>query len=81
MQGGGVVAESSMRLIAAILLIAAAQQAWAQSADWKQLEFLLGKWTGAAGEKDTPNGAGQGAFSFEPDLNKKIIVRHNNASY
>ncbi len=23
----------------------------------------------------------QGAFSFEPDLNKKIIVRRNNASY
>src|ERR1700681_1764083 len=56
----------------------------AQSADtgaWKKLEFLLGKWTGVAGEKDTQLGAGQGAFSFEPQLDKKIIVRHNNATY
>ena len=68
-------------LIAALLLSPPLVQVRAQSADWKQLEFMLGKWIGAAGEKDTPNGAGGGAFSFEPDLNKKIIVRHNNASY
>lgn len=48
---------------------------------WKKLEFLLGKWTGTAGEKDTPLGAGQGGFSFEPELNQKIIVRHNRAAY
>ncbi len=47
----------------------------------KKLEFLLGKWTGVAGEKDTPLGAGQGAFSFEPQLDRKIIVRHNAAEY
>jgi hypothetical protein len=38
------------------------------SADFKQLEFLLGQWT-----------ADGGAFSFEQQLNKKIIVRHNTA--
>jgi len=48
---------------------------------WKKLEFLLGKWTGIAGEKDTPLGAGQGGFSFELELNRKIIVRHNQAAY
>ncbi len=48
---------------------------------WKKLEFLLGKWAGSAGEKDTPRGAGQGRFSFEPELNRKIIVRHNYAAY
>jgi hypothetical protein len=48
---------------------------------WKKLEFLLGKWTGVAGEKDTPVGAGQGAFSFELQLDRKIIVRHNYAEY
>ena len=47
----------------------------------KNLDFLLGKWTGVAGEKDTPNGAGQGDFSFELQLDKKIVVRHNNATY
>jgi hypothetical protein len=56
----------------------------AQSTDttsWKKLEFLFGKWTGVAGEKDTQLGAGQGAFSFDPELDQKIIVRHNNATY
>ncbi|HLK64901.1 MAG TPA: hypothetical protein VKU19_15775 [Bryobacteraceae bacterium] len=48
---------------------------------WKKLEFLLGKWTGIAGAKDTPLGAGQGKFSFELELNRKIIVRHNEAVY
>jgi hypothetical protein len=70
-----------MRIIAVLVLLASAGEVRAQSADWKQLEFILGKWIGSAGEKDTPNGAGGGAFSFEPDLNKKIIIRRNNASY
>jgi len=48
---------------------------------WKKLEFLLGNWTGSAGEKDTPLGAGQGGFSFHPELNQKIIIRHNRAAY
>ena len=48
---------------------------------WKRMEFLLGKWTGVAGEKETPLGAGQGAFSFDLELNQKIVVRRNNASY
>jgi len=48
---------------------------------WKRMEFLLGKWTGVAGEKDTQLGAGQGAFSFDLELNQKIVVRRNNASY
>ena len=48
---------------------------------WKKIEFLLGPWTGVAGEKDTPPGAGQGGFSFELQLNQKIIVRRNRAEY
>ncbi len=48
---------------------------------WKQLDFVLGKWIGVAGEKDTPLGAGEGAFSFQPELNGRIILRRNNASY
>jgi len=54
----------------------------AQTSDpWKKMDFLLGDWTGAAGEKDTPLGAGQGSFSFKPELKQKIIVRRNNAQY
>jgi hypothetical protein len=48
---------------------------------WKKLDFLLGDWVGIAGEKDTPLGAGQGAYSFKPELNQKIIVRRNAARY
>ena len=48
---------------------------------WKKLEFVLGKWTGSAGEKDSPLGAGQGGFSFNLELNRKIVVRRNHAGY
>jgi hypothetical protein len=47
----------------------------------KKLDFLLGEWTGIAGEKDTPQGAGQGSFSFESQLKQQIIVRRNSANY
>lgn len=71
--------------LCAVLLSAiplAAQNAPEKSdASWKKLEFLLGKWVGSAEAKDTPHGAGQGGFSFEPELNRKIIVRHNTAAY
>ncbi len=49
--------------------------------DWSKLDFVLGKWVGVAGPQETPLGAGQGAFSFEYDLDKKIIVRRNHAAY
>ena len=48
----------------------------AQTADsrWGQLQFLIGKWKGAGtGEP----GAGQGAFSFLPDLSGKVVVRRS----
>jgi hypothetical protein len=65
-----------------IVLLAAVSALHAQTNDaWKKLDFLLGDWTGAAGEKDTQLGAGQGAFSFKAELKQKIIVRRNNAQY
>lgn len=48
---------------------------------WKNLEFLLGHWIGVTGEKDSQPGAGQGAFSFELQLDRKIMVRRNHAGY
>jgi hypothetical protein len=54
----------------------------AQTSDpLQKLNFLLGEWTGIAGENDTPQGAGQGSFSFAPELKQKIIVRRNSANY
>jgi len=65
-----------------IALLAAFSALRAQPADsWKKLDFLLGDWIGLAGGKDTAPGAGQGAFSFKPELQDKIIVRRNNARY
>ena len=57
--------------------------AWAQNTDtpWKKLDFLLGKWVAVASEKDTPHGAGSGDFSFDPELDRKIIIRRNHAQY
>ena len=74
---------SPTKLIISTLLFSTLP-AWTQTTpdtSWKKLEFLLGKWTGVAGEKETPLGAGQGGFSFEPQLNQKIILRHNHAGY
>jgi hypothetical protein len=53
----------------------------AQTAPWKQLEFLFGQWSGSAGQTDTPLGAGQGGFSFDLELNRKIVIRRNHAGY
>jgi len=65
-----------------VLAFLAASFLSAQTGDpWKRLDFLVGDWKGIAGEKDTPLGAGQGDFSFHAELNKKIIVRRNNATY
>jgi hypothetical protein len=69
------------------LMLMCAPSIPAQSADksadsaWQKLDFLLGKWTGSAGEKDSPHGAGQGGFSFLPELDRKVIIRRNQAAY
>ncbi len=67
--------------VAAFFCALPATSQTAPDSSWKKLDFLLGKWTGAAAEKDTPHGSGQGDFSFEAELNQKIIVRHNHAAY
>jgi hypothetical protein len=65
----------------AMALLALPARAQSPDPAWKKLDFLLGKWVGVATEKDTPHGAGAGGFSFEPELNQKIIVRRNHAEY
>jgi len=70
-----------MRLTLIALLTAFSALHAQTNEPWKKLEFLLGDWTGVAGEKDTQPGAGQGDFSFKPELKERIIVRRNNARY
>ena len=70
-----------MVLYCALLARAQGTSDQAGESPWKKLEFVLGKWTGSAGEKDNPLGAGQGGFSFELELNRKIVVRRNHAGY
>jgi hypothetical protein len=50
--------------------------AYTQTADarWQPLQFMVGKWAG--GGTGEP-GAGQGAFSFLPELNGQVLVRRN----
>src|SRR3954462_10671317 len=59
--GGG----TMMRRWMLMLALCASMPLCAQDdAAWRKLDFLIGKWIGVAGPKDTPLGAGQGAFSF-----------------
>ncbi len=65
-----------MRNIAvlAALLVPAALTA----ADWGPVEFLMGRWTGEGGGQP---GVGSGAFTLTPDLQGKILLRKNFATY
>jgi hypothetical protein len=60
--------------------LALAQQTPNRSAPaaWAPLEFLLGEWIGEGGGAP---GQGTGGFSFQPDLEQKILVRKNRAEY
>lgn len=70
------IVKSAMRAVLAVLALHAQS-----NASWNKLDFLLGDWTGVAGEQDTPVGAGQGAFSFKPELKQHIVVRRSKAHY
>jgi len=45
---------------------------------WGPVEYLVGDWTGEGGGAP---GQGSGSFSFQPDLQGKILVRRNRAEY
>jgi hypothetical protein len=48
------------------------------AADWGPVEFLVGRWMGDGGGEP---GTGSGAFTLEPDLQGKILVRKSFATY
>jgi hypothetical protein len=47
-------------------------------AGWGPLQYLVGDWTGEGGGGP---GQGTGSFSFQPDLQGKILVRKNRSEY
>jgi hypothetical protein len=58
---------------------AAVAQQQPSSGGWEPLQFLVGQWVGE-GTAETKQ-AGAGTCSFEPDLQKKVLVRRNHAEY
>lgn len=58
-------------------MVIAGQTADNQDANrrWQALQFLFGKWTGTGGGQP---GSGQGVFSFQPEVNNRIVVRRNS---
>jgi len=50
----------------------------AAGAGWTDMKMLMGDWTGEGSGKP---GTGTGEFSFVPELQGKILVRHSFADY
>ena len=61
------------------IAVSSAQTAEKPVADPLQpFQFLLGKWNAEGGGQP---GSGAGAFSFDAELDRHILVRHNYAQY
>jgi hypothetical protein len=67
-----------LSVVSLILLPLASAQQTKPEANWKPLAWLVGDWTGA-GSGDP--GRASGDFSFQPDLQGKILVRKSFAEY
>ena len=66
-----------LTFLLATIIPAAAQQPG--DTNWDDWRFLLGKWNAEGGGQ--PGQASTGGFSFEPDLQGKILVRRNYSEY
>lgn len=73
-----------MRALAAFIISASAIFAQSAAPDhaavrFKPIEFLFGNWIAQGGGASA--GQGSGGFSFEPQINKQIVIRKNFAEY
>ena len=70
----------TVSLVVATLLLCyiTSDQLPAPSPNWDAWKFLIGKWVG---EGTGDMGQGAGYFTFEPDLEGKILIRKNHAEY
>lgn len=46
--------------------------------NWDKLQFLIGDWVG---EGNGQPGQGKGVFSFQPDLDRNVLVRKSHTEY
>jgi len=69
----------ALRLLASIVIILplAAQQS-ALLPDWKAFQFLMGDWVG---EGSGSPGQGGGGFTFDLELQGRVLVRHNRTEF
>jgi hypothetical protein len=67
----------SQKILIAIILLVSCQLAFGQqsSNQWEKWNHLIGEW---AGKGNGQPGQGDGRFSFQTDLDGKIIVRKNH---
>jgi hypothetical protein len=64
--------------VAGLLPVSTASNAQQTTSVWAPFEYLLGDWVGEGGGQP---GQGTGEFSFHPDLQNRILVRKNYATY
>src|SRR6266849_4941025 len=67
-----------LRFALFLISIAALAQQPKERDPWSSLRFLIGEWVGEGGGGP---GQGTGVFSFQPDLDGKILVRKNHSEY
>jgi hypothetical protein len=69
-------------LLLLTIFVAVTGQATAQQSDeskWNEWRFLLGKWVAEGGGQ--PGQASAGGFSFDFDLQGKVLIRRNYSEY
>lgn len=69
----------NLKLVLLLALIASGPFAYGQNDPaWDNWNWLIGHWTG---EGQGQPGSGGGTFSFSPDLDENILVRHSHSEY
>ncbi len=69
---------SAIGLILALGVLPLAAQPAPAMPDWSAYKFVLGDWVGeASGEP----GQGSGGFSFAPDLQGRVLIRHSRTEF
>lgn len=67
----------SQKILIAVILLVSCQLAFGQKSSnpWEKWNYLIGEWVG---EHNGQPGQGEGKFSFQTDLDSKILVRKSH---